>query len=353
MVGGLHALGVDIVVAGPTPKEYFIDKINQIGARYYSICIAESVYPTTASNHLMVFLRIINLIRRKIKSYSDILRVVRVEHPNIIHTNVGTIHEGLAVAKRFKIPHIWHVREYQRKDSKWSPFPSLSYLKKKFKDSNVVAISKGLICYYSLENNPRAIVIYNGISSETSENVIWPRDNHFISASRISEEKKIDDMIRAFSLFYADHRDYRLVIFGDGNDMYVNALKDLTKQLNCEEGVEWRGYSNNVMEYMRRATGLIVASYNEGFGRMTAEACIAGCLVIGRNSGGTKEIIEQTGGFLFDSVEELYQDMVTLSKYTMNDYIRVSSSAQKVAINSFSIDNNVRSIMELYHNIIG
>ena len=45
------------------------------------------------------------------------------ENPDIIHTNTGVIHEGLKVAKRLKIPHVWHLREYQDKDFNWEAFP--------------------------------------------------------------------------------------------------------------------------------------------------------------------------------------------------------------------------------------
>ena len=49
----------------------------------------------------------------------------------------------------------------------------------------------------------------------------------------------------------------------------------------------------------------IMNSKAEGFGRVTVEAMLAGCLVLGRRTGGTLEIIDNAkNGILYDTEEE-------------------------------------------------
>ena len=107
------------------------------------------------------------------------------------------------------------------------------------------------------------------------------------------------DIIWAFALFFRKHVDYKLLIAGFGNESYIAQCVDLAKKLGCEKNVLFSGYVEDVRPLMDNATALVVASYNEGFGRMSAEACFRGCLLIGRNTGGTKEIMDSVGGFPF------------------------------------------------------
>lgn len=91
----------------------------------------------------------------------------------------------------------------------------------------------------------------------------------------------------------------------------------------------FEGFQTNVKSYMTKAKTLIVASPAEGFGRMTAEACFDGCLVIGKNSCGTKEILEQTGGFLYNTQQELIAKMENVASISDEEYKEKALQAQK------------------------
>lgn len=356
LIAGLKAKRVELAVAGPTPNAFFLTKLKELGISYYSVTIAESVYPSRRERkYLDIFLdlfRILNLARRKEKSYRDISKVTNVVKPDIIHTNVGTVHEGFSVAKRKCIPHVWHIREYQDLDFGWRFFPSKGKFVNELNKSYVITISKNLLTYFDLQNSRKARVIYNGICSSDNTYFDWPKEKFFLCATRISREKGIDDVIKSFAKYYHNHKDYRLVILGDGDKDYVQLLLNLAESLACGNAIYWKGYKTNVIDYMRNATGLIVASHYEGFGRMTAEACFAGCIVLGHNSGGTKEILEQTGGILFNTVEELVEGMHVVSSLTEDSYRSVAIKAQNKARKLYSIESNVDSVYQLYESIL-
>ena len=354
MVQGVTELGVTALVVGPSPEEWFLNDLQSHRIEYKSVCIAECVYPSRESikDKVLFIPRILNLFRRRKRSYQEIVKIASFFQPDIIHTNVGTIHEGLTVAKNIRVPHIWHIREYQARASVWSPFPTMNSLVRKFKESYIIAISRGLVPYYKLDGYKRATVIYNGIAYKSQKSLQWPRDRFFLCASRISAEKGINDVIKAFARFCRGKNDYRLVILGDGDDSYIQYLQSLATSLDCEKAICWEGFRPNVMDYMRKARGLIVASHLEGFGRMTAEASFAGCLVIGRNSTGTKEIIECTGGFLFDTVEDLFQGMVCLADLSEKEYMALAYKSQKRAVEAFSIEKNVDGVLGFYNHIL-
>lgn len=349
MVEGLMGKGVDVVVAGPELQPKLKKKLDALDIRYYEIRLAENLYPKIDIKYP---LRVLNLLRRKRNSARDLLYIALRYKPDIIHTNSGVIIEGYKVANKLNIPHVWHLREYQEKDFNWNIFPSKSVFITKLKQSHVISITDDIRCFFELKDYSRARTIYNGVCRLDSISGVSTKERVLLCASRISKEKGFDDLITVFASFNVKYPDYRLVILGEGDKQYIESLRNKAKALGCSSAIDWLGYKSNVMPYMQRATALIVASHFEGFGRMTAEACFAGCLVVGRNSGGTKEILSETGGYLFDDNQgflKALNDVVSLSK---EEYKKKALFAQKKAQELYSIEGNVEKIYNFYQKIL-
>lgn len=350
MLRGLVDKGVNAIVVGPKLQTPFSDVLNEIGAEYHEIRIVESVYPV--EKNIMYPLRIINLLMRKYNSYIDLRRVVNETKPDIIHTNTGVLSEGYSVAKSHKIHHVWHLREYQDVGLNWAIYPSKKNLIKKLKKTNVITVSKGVLNHFELEESQYARVIYNGILSRYNYQDQVPKDKYFLCASRICEQKGFDDVISVFADFHKEFPNYRLVILGEGDELYIERLKGQAEDLGCDSSIDWLGYKSNVMPYMQKAQALIVASHFEGFGRMTAEACFAGCLVVGRNSGGTKEILAETGGYLFDDNMGFLDALCEVVSLSPDEYKEKALFAQQKARQLYSIEGNVEETYKFYQDIL-
>lgn len=350
MLRGVVEKGVNAIVVGPKLQSNFTSVINEIGVDYHEVRITESIYPS--KQNILYPFRVINLLRRKYISFIDLQRVVNETKPDLIHTNSGVLCEGYSISKSHRIPHVWHLREYQDVGLNWAIFPSKKNLIKKLKKTNVITVSKGVLNHFELDESQHARVIYNGILSRYNYQVDVPKEKYFLCASRICEQKGFDDVISVFADIHKEFPDYRLVILGDGDVQYIERLKVKAQILGCGSAIDWLGYKSDVMSYMQRATALIVASHFEGFGRMTAEACFAGCLVVGRNSGGTTEILSETGGFLFDDNNafiEALRDVVSLSA---EEYDKKAQYAKEIARQLYSIEGNVDKIYGFYQDIL-
>lgn len=360
MVLGVMKFGVSPVVIGPGEKEgdgreLFFDTLEKNGIKYYESEVPLQIWPMVCSYRsflgfpvlLVKFLFNNFLTRRRIN------RIVSKENPDLIHTNVGALQVGFEVSERLNIPHIWHIREYQDEDFKWKIFPSKKRLISKFKrSSSVVAITKDLLRHFELSENSVATCIYNGILSRKDLSYMPHKKSYFLCASRIDESKGHKDVIIAFSSFVKRHPDYELVILGFGSDKLMTSLKQLARDLGCSENIRWEGYKENVTDYMKEATALLVGSYSEGFGRMTAEACMLGCIPIGRNTAGTKEIIQTVGGFCFETNEDLADCMDKVASMDEKTYANVALPIQRKAIDLFSIEANVDQIYDAYRNVL-
>ncbi len=350
LMDGAKKYGYEPIAIIPNEDEYLENILRLKQIKYYIIPIIQFSYPKAYSTKQMIFYPIICI--KKIITYLKNLRIIREviknEDIKLIHSNVGPIREGHAVAKRLNIPHVWHIREYGDRDFKIRYFPSKSYFRKSLIQDYVITITKDLIGYNRLQAYPKARVVYNGVRKQSDVYYEPKKHNYFLCASRISEEKGHHEVIEAFARFHKYHPEYKLIILGNGSADYLSRLKKLVNQNTLERHVVFEGFQTDVSRYMKFAKAVIVASYAEGFGRMTAEAMFAGCLVIGRSSGGTKEIIDITGGFLFKDLSELEMRMKAVAEMSTQSYTDQISSAQTKCIQYFSEEKYISNIVEFY-----
>lgn len=294
-------------------------------------------------------------IKHKFNSLKQIYRVLKQERPSIVHTNIGVIHEGFWVSKLLNIPHVWHLREYQDKDWGLCIYPSKRIYSWLLRQTNVVSITKDILEYFNLEKSSKAQVIYNGICSAEDKAEITEKENYFVSACTIAPNKGIQDTISAFEEFYKTHSEYKFYILGNDRNEYAEDLKTYVQQKDLSDVIIFKGYQNKeqVYQFMQKAKALVVASYNEGFGRMTAEAAFSGTLVIGRNTAGTKEILDVIGGLPFEGdYTTIVKQMDAVHDFSADEYMNITLNAQSIAEKQYSIESNVKKISELYNKII-
>lgn len=359
MIKGLKEKGINVYVAIPEKDENFEIRIKNYVKGIYVIPIVMSIWPMIGNNckafikSLLLFLPYMLLFFvKKYRSYIKLLRVVRELSPDIIHTNTGVVHEGYYSSKKFNIPHVWHLREYQDKDFNMKIFPSKHYFQKELADSYVISITKDILDAFALKHTNKHNVIYNGIFPKQSIDILFPKKNYFLCASRVSPEKGHDETIKAFSEFYRRNKDYKLVIMGFGNNSYISKLKKLAHQLGCAQAIEWLGFIEDIRPYMKEAKALVVSSFCEGFGRMTAEAAFMGCMIIGRNTGGTKEIMDEVGGLPFDNVEGLVERMNFVANMPDDEYKRCVIHSRDIALKTYSNEANIEQIFSFYNEIL-
>ena len=346
-----------VIIVPDNGNDDFKERISELGIKVCVAPIVSSIYPFSLGGfqitQSITYLRKIHgMVVMKRKSLSALQEIVKKECPDIIHTNPGVVQEGFFCAQKNHIPHVWHIREYQRKDFKWIPFPSFGHLKSLLRKSNVITITDDLMGEYDLSGFARVRTIYDGVFHNADTYLDYPKEKFFLCASRLSEEKNIKDVVLAFASFYKENTNFKLVLLGFGPEEYKRELVEISEKYNCKNAVEFKGYVTNVQDYMRKATALVVASNYEGFGLMTAEAAFSGCLIIGRNTGGTKEILKETGGLLFNSTTELQERMHEVAGMSDAEYMKITKKAQGRAVSLFSIEHSADAVSEMYRQML-
>lgn len=291
-------------------------------------------------------------IRKKIKTRKQLSQIIRNYQPDIIHSNNGFIYAGAIMSEQYSIPHVWHLREYITLDHN-TTIPSPRFFSKARKKSHCIAITRGLFEHWEL-TTPKDTHIYNGMfQAKSIPEYQEEKGKNFLFLGRILKTKGIEELLQAFSEFAKTNTTFKLRIVGDGEEAYVKNLKDILRQNHIEDRVEFAGFHKDVRPYLQSAYALIVPSKFEAMGRITAEAMMLGCLVIGRNTGGTKELLEyEQAGLLYDDTEGLTKAMSTVANYDELQLKERNLRARSTALAHYSAENNAKQVYEFYKSIL-
>lgn len=364
LISNLEELGVEPIIVVPKferriDNSILIKNIKSRSWKYEQVFVNALTAPYKQINILKSAYRSIRRITFHRISYYQLSNIIEKYKPDIIHTNVGVVQEGYQISRKFNIPHVWHIREYQNKELAYKSFPSKKDVMRYYADSNTICIAKDIQEYFGLRECENSRVIYDPLFS-VHEVPLCPqeKENYFLIANRISPEKGISDIIKGFAGFintlpFREKVLYKLIIAGEGSREYCDNLKELSNNLKIEKSVEFIGFQKDVKPLMKHAKALLVGSITEGFGMMTAEANMLGCPVIGRNTTGTKEIISITGGgILFDTQTDLLNAIIKISKMSSDEICERMKVPMQIAVSAFNREKSAELVFEYYQDIL-
>ena len=237
-----------------------------------------------------------------IKAAIDIARLALEEGCNVIHSNTSYTYVGYLAAKLAGIPHVWHLREFLEEDQNREYYDKGEAHEMLSDSDYVVAISEALRDKYAPVTGPERIrVIYNGIDEKR-----FYRPAHeilrsqrpvllFVSGSK-SPYKGRGDLIDACAKLKEQGYDFELWFVGwFGHDVLTHTI-----EANLCDRTKFFGYRQDTESFYEQADIFFMCSRFEAFGRTTVEAGLAGCLVVGTDSAGTAELVQDgTTGLLY------------------------------------------------------
>ena len=279
----------------------------------------------------------------------EVVRFILAHKVEIVHTNNARVSVGFYAARYLRVKHVWHIREFLDLDFNMRPFKPFKKLCKDFNESDsIICVSEAVKEHFHIQG-AKARVIYNAVDSVRNlHNIREKKESYFLYCGGLSEKKGIFDAIYSFSKMLKG-RALQLYIAGTGPTHIVKMIQAVIQKENLQEKVVLLGYRSDSKELMRKAIALLMCSKHEAFGRVTAEAMLNDCLVIGRNSGGTPELIEHgKTGFLFNTNDEL---TVLMEKVLSMDTTDIRDRAKEKAINSFTEEVYAEQLKLVYDSL--
>lgn len=272
---------------------------------------------------------------------------------NIVHSNSSVFIFGDILSKSLHAKHVWHFREFQDIDFDFHPFGGMKDLQKRmYRADALIAITKAVYNHWNFSSYTNSFYIWDAVRDENDRIKLSKKDKYFLFCAAILDKTKgIDTAIRAFGMSGVAKKGYKLIIIGNCHSKdLIKELELITEKYSITDKVEYVGYQKNVKPFMAKATAFIMASHNEGLGRVTIESMFYGCLVIARNSGGTLEFItDGYNGLFFNNDTELS----SIIKDVTNEIpYKIIDNAQEFAINNFSEKKYGNKILDIYYQIL-
>lgn len=143
--------------------------------------------------------------------------------------------------------------------------------------TGVVFQTTGARDFFGIDIQDKSCIIANPIDDSLP---IWNFENHkksIVTACRISREKNLEMLIKAFSVFSTKHPDYLLKIYGKVTDNnYYDELLSLLETYNISKMVEFCGFHVNISQQEIECEMFVLTSNFEGLSNSMLEALCMG-----------------------------------------------------------------------------
>ena len=364
---GLMDMGVKPVIVAPDKNGIF-KELKEMGIPILATTYRLYTYPRgdTLSQKLLFLPRLMARLATNCMATRAAVGFLRKHPIDIIHTNAGPVNIGFRAARKLGKPHIFHLREYGKLDFGYNYFPSISHFHKQLDDapqSYSICITRGIQRYHHQEGKASSRVIYNGICPRV-KNMQIPEgkgNDYFLYAGRLEPAKGADTLLEAY-LLYVQNTAEPLPLYLAGratSTAFMEMLRCFVAEHGLQKLVSFLGERRDMTSLMRDARAIIIPSLHEGFGRCMPEAMLQGCLVIGRNTDGTKEQFdngqELTGeeiGLRYDTNEDLAKLLGEITEHSIEHYQPYKERAFHVVNQLYTQESNIQQIYSFYEEIL-
>ena len=174
-------------------------------------------------------------------------------------------------------------------------------------------------------------------------------------AGRLSAEKGVDTLLRAFKRLLGHIPGARLEIVGDGP--LRDRLQELARRLGINDDVDFAGPLPTTEMERRLETAWVQAvpsKWDEPFGMVAIEAMMRGTAVLASNGGGLRDIVRtgETGLLVAHDNVEAWASALT---HLLSDRDRceaMGAAGRKVALDEYTVDHKIDRILSLYENLL-
>lgn len=208
---------------------------------------------------------------------------------------------------------------------------------------------KYLIEKYKIQSDKIHILPnYIDINIFRNKRRIEKRKNEFLFIGRLEEQKNLFNLIKAVAKI-----DMRLIIYGDGS--LKKSLKKYALRLKINVVFKNRIANKRLPDIYNQYKYFILPSLYEGNPKTLLEAMSCGCICIGTNVNGIKEIIKPGyNGILIKGTNStnIYDKLTEITKLNDKKVYKIIKYAVETVRIKFSISEIIKLESKIFHNIV-
>ena len=204
--------------------------------------------------------------------------------------------------------------------------------------------------------NKNIEIIANGIEIEKiTLKTSWKRRKKILFLSRIHVKKGINFLIESIALLKNDLKDYVINIAGEGDENYINELKQLTIQLGIANYIHFIGgvYGEQKWKLFKEADLFILPTHSENFGIVVAEALACGTPVITTQGTPWKELeSNHCGWWTAIGTEATTKALKDFLQQTETQLEQMGRNGRKLVEEKYSSQKMAYDMVNLYRKIL-
>lgn len=203
--------------------------------------------------------------------------------------------------------------------------------------------------YYTWLKCPTA-VIPNPLKEGLPQPFTGHRRHEIVNFCRLNKQKNIPLLIDAFALLLQDHPDYRLRIYGRGEEK--DNLIALTKSKGLENAVIFEDFAPDVHERIRDAAMYVCSSDFEGLSNSMLEALAIGlpCVCTDCEGGGARMMIRDYQNGLLVPVRDTQALHLAMKEIIENPALAQQLSAEAAKVRE---KLSIEKIADLWEAMVG
>lgn len=358
---GLKKKGVEIIIILPENGD-IEKKLNEEKLKYYIVMqySGNFWYISNNANTKSIFFwgkYGVKKVLNQIAQYK-IERILKNEKIDIVHMNTLTCHVAAKVAVKWNISLVWHIREFLDDGLN----SHLLHKEKSYdlirKSTQIIAVSKAVKDKYK-ENFSNIQVVYNGVSFGrffSNRKILQNETIEIILVGRIVEGKGQYELVQAINMLHYDikNRIQCNLVGSIENQLYYEKIVAYIKRNGLEKNIHFVGYTDKIEKYLLKADVVCSCSKSEAFGRVIVEGMLANCLVIGSNTGATKEIIMHgKSGLLYEyGKAESLRSCIEYIFNNRDEACYIARMGQKEAKEKYTDERNAMEILKIYEDVL-
>lgn len=338
LLAGLRGAGVDARFLGldvpGTDAPLFYERLEGLGVPYRRVRCGPDVSP---------------------RMLRDLIRAVRAERPDLLHTHL--VHAdvyGSIAARATRIPFL----STRHNDDRYLLGP-FRYVDRAFARGarKVIAISDAVRDFLAAAGHDRRklVTIRYGLdelpphpSDPSPADAGVPADARLaLAVGRLIEQKDHETLLHAFALVHAEQPGTQLAILGSGP--LEQRTRSLAHDLGLADAVVLPGRTE-IRDWLRRADVFVHTSRWEGFGIVLLEAMLAGLPIVATRVSAVPEVVVdgETGALVAaGDIEGVARELGRLLADPQRAE-RLGAAGLARARSEFSVDRMVRQTIDVY-----
>ena len=223
----------------------------------------------------------------------------------------------------------------------------------KLKYDQEISVDSSVLKYKN--RNKNLLIIPNGVDVKSYDKIIVSKSKKFkiIFVGRIHPQKGLEYLIKAMPKIISKNPLVEVHIIGTGE--LEKELKELSKQLNVEKNVFFRGkiFSDALIKEYKSSHLFVLPSLYEGQPLTLLEAWAAKLPVVVTNVGGNKDfVVNEQNGYII-KVKDIDLLAATINKAIRNENLKkIGEEGYRIVNEKYDWDRITERIFLVYKNII-